>query len=159
MKSEGFKLLHSELRNVQLTGLYTTSISGSSNNSSVVINTLALMEYISLRTLVRAGAAISLGDTMFLRECVRTPLISRSDSLHHRIGVVLNWVNERDRCDSRRAEDTKSQRGLSRRFWSGRVEDLQHDDTASAKIYAQRELGGKGVVRGRVALRIRRVRS
>jgi hypothetical protein len=68
------------------------------------------MKYINLlRTLVRAGSAIGLGDTMFLRVCVRTPLIPRSDGTHDRIGVVYNWINERDRCDGCRAKDTKSQ--------------------------------------------------
>jgi hypothetical protein len=76
------------------------------------------------RTLVRARTAIRLGDTMFLRECVRTPLIARSDSLHHRIRVVLDGINERDGCNARRAEDTKSQGGLGGRFRSRRVVKL-----------------------------------
>ena len=76
------------------------------------------------RTLVRARTAIRLGDTMFLRECVRAPLIARSDSLHHRIGVVLDGINERDGCDARRAEDTESQGRLGGRFRCGRVVNL-----------------------------------
>jgi hypothetical protein len=67
------------------------------------------MKYINVRTLVRAGTAVSLWNAMFFRECVRTPLIPRSDSLHHRIRMVLNWINERKGCDARRAEDTESQ--------------------------------------------------
>ena len=67
------------------------------------------MKFINTRTLVRAGTTISLGNAMFLRERVRTPLIPRGDSLYHRIRVVFNRINEREGCDARRAEDTKSQ--------------------------------------------------
>ena len=84
------------------------------------------MNMLNPRTLVRARTTIRLGDTMFLRECVRTPLIARSDSPHHRIGVVLDRINERDRCDARCAEDTESQGGLGGRFRSGWVINLQH---------------------------------
>ena len=96
---------------MRLTGLYTTSISGSSNSSSICNQHVYVDERhtVNLRTLVRAGTAISLGNAMLLRERVRTPLIPRSDSLHHRIRVVFNRINERERCDARRAEDTKSQ--------------------------------------------------
>lgn len=61
---------------------------------------------------------------MFLRKCVRAPLIPRSDSRHHRIGVIFNWINECDGCDARRAENTKSQGCVSGRFRSRRVVDL-----------------------------------
>jgi hypothetical protein len=74
--------------------------------------------------LVRVRTAIRPGDTILLRECVRTPLIARSDSLHHRIRVVLDRINERDRCDARRAEDTESQGALGGRFRCGRVQEL-----------------------------------
>ena len=88
------------------------------------------MKYINIRTLVRAGTAVSRGDTMFLRECVRTPLIPRSDSLHHRIRVVFNWINERDGCDAppcahvipNRKGESVGASGV------GGLEDLQHDN-------------------------------
>jgi hypothetical protein len=71
------------------------------------------MKYVNPRTLIRAGTAIGLGDAMFLRERVRTPLIPCRDSLH-RIGMVFGWINERDGCDTCRAEDAES-RGLRER--------------------------------------------
>ena len=108
------------------TGLYTTSISGSSNSPAIVIDTLPQIKYVNPRTLVRAGTAIGLGDTMFLRERIRTTLIPCGDSLHHRIGMVFDWINERDGCDTCSAEDAESQGGLGRCFRSGRVAKLQH---------------------------------
>ena len=62
---------------------------------------------------------------MFLRERIRTPLIPRRDSLHHRIGMVIDWINERDVCHGCRAEDAESQGGLGGCLRSGRVENLQ----------------------------------
>ena len=73
-----------------------------------MINLLALMRYVEPRTLVRARTTIRLGNYMALRECVRTPLILHSDSLHHRIRVIIYGINEHDRCDTRVTEDTKS---------------------------------------------------
>jgi hypothetical protein len=63
---------------------------------------------------------------MLFRERVRTPLIPRRDSLHHRIRVAFNRINEREGCDARCAEDTKSQRGVCGRSGRGRAKDLQH---------------------------------
>ena len=108
------------------TGLYTTSISGSSNSSSIVIDTLLPMKCVNPRTLVRARTAIGLGDTMFLRERIRTSLIPCGDSLHHRIGMVFDRINECDGCHDCRAEDAEAQGGLGGCLRSGRVEDLQH---------------------------------
>jgi hypothetical protein len=124
------------------------------------------MKYVNPRTLVRAGTAIRLGDTMFLRERVRTPLIARSDSPHHGIRMVLDRINKRDGCGARSAEDTKSQGRLSGRLRSGRVEGL-HAAAHSNEIeqYLAKYMGDTKLeertrcVRGIVALRIRRVRS
>lgn len=119
------------------------------------------MKYVNPHTLVRAGSAIGLGDTMFLRECVGTPLISRGDSLHHRIRMVFNWINERDRCDARRAEDTKPQGRLSGRFRYGGVENLRHSNggTSISKIHARCKIKERGLLQDRLALRTRRVKS
>ena len=84
------------------------------------------MKYVNPRTLIRAGTAICLGDAMFLGERIRTTLIPCGDSLHHRIRMVFDWINERDGCDACRAEDTKSQGRLGGCSRSGRVVNLQH---------------------------------
>ena len=60
------------------------------------------------RTLICAGTAVSLWNAVLLRECVRPPLVSRSDGLYNRIGVVLDGQNECGACDVCCAEDAES---------------------------------------------------
>lgn len=92
---------------------------------------------------------------MFLREYVRTSLIPRGDCLYLRIGMISDRQNKRDRCDVCRAEDTKSQGGLSGFVGSGRVEDLEYSGINKIRETTQDRPRN---ARGRLALRTRRVR-
>jgi hypothetical protein len=76
------------------------------------------------RTLIRARTAIRLWDTLFLGECVRAPLIPRSDSLHNGVRMILYREDERNRRNVRCAENAETQGRRGGRLWGGRVEHL-----------------------------------
>jgi len=63
-----------------------------------------------LSFLVVQGTPIANPNTnaVLLRECVRPPLVLRSDGLYNRIGVVLDGQNECGGCDVCCAEDAES---------------------------------------------------